>query len=79
MTDTFEQAVCKLEEALYGPDGELRPVDRIEFEPLDSGQVKWSIWEHGRLIYSASGWPDDLTGLLTATKTILELRCGSAP
>jgi len=66
----------RLYEAITDPDGELLPIDRIEIEILDGGQIRWNVRQDGQLLHSLAGWPDDLPGLLTATKTLIELRCG---
>lgn len=65
----FDQAVAKLEEAITGPDGP----NRIEFELLDGGGVKWNLWHDSRRLYSATGHATDIAGFLAASRMLLEM------
>lgn len=67
---TLDQAVDKLEALITGPGGELLP-DRIEFERLEGGRVRWNLWQGSRRLYSAAGRASDLPGLMAASQMIL--------
>ena len=73
MPQTVDEAVEQLERALAGPSGELVQVDRISFERTGPGLVRWTLWQAGRLLYSASGRPGDLAGFLACTNVLLQV------
>ena len=70
----FNLAVDRMYSAVTDANGELQPIDRMEFEVLDGGGLRWSLWVDGRRIYSASGQADDADGFLAATKIMLAMR-----
>jgi hypothetical protein len=70
----FDAALQKLQGAITDPAGDLRPITRIDFEVLDGGQVRWTIWQDQRRLYTASGHATDVTGFLAASRMILEMR-----
>ena len=65
-----EAAVQKLMAAITDEAGELRPIGRIEIEPVGR-QVRWTIWGDGLLLYTATGRAEDVDGFLSATQMIL--------
>lgn len=73
--EQYNQAVEKLETAITTPAGDLRPITRIEFEPIGR-QVRWTIWENDRRLYTSTDQAADIDGFLTATKMILRMRAG---
>lgn len=71
MQTDLNEAIERLENALTGPDGELIPIERIEFERIGR-QVRWSLFaQGGRRLYAATDQAGDLTGWLTATGMLL--------
>ena len=70
----FHGALDRMVSALTGADGELLPIDRVEFEVLDGGGLRWNLWADRRRIYSAGGQADDADGFLTATRIMLAMR-----
>ena len=69
----FESAVERLTQAVTDEHGELRPITRIDFEPLGA-QIRWTIWQDATRLHSLTGAASDLPGILTATKMLLEKR-----
>lgn len=70
----FNAAVAKMEAAVTDQAG-LRPITRIDFEPIGH-QVRWTIWEGERRLYVATSTPDDIDGFLAASRFMLRVRCG---
>lgn len=72
MPNDVDAMVEKLERALTGPDGNLVRVDRIEFERIGRGLVRWSLFSGGRRIYTATDRPGNLAGWLTCSNVLLQ-------
>ena len=68
----FESRVQLLEQVLVDHEGNLRPIERIDFEVL-GGQVRWSVWSAGQRLQSLTTRIDDVAGLLEASKLILQM------
>ena len=62
-------------EILIDETGELRPIERISFEPLGS-KVRWSVYSEGRLLQAFTTTMDDVGELLEATGLFLATATG---
>ena len=59
-----------LEAALDPPEGAV-DVTKIEFEVLDNGTPRWTLWNYERRLYSATLDRDELVAALQASAVLL--------
>ena len=75
MDSELETKIAQFAAILNDEQGNPRPIERIEFEPLGR-QVRFTIWSQGTRLQSITAAMRDLDGLLEATKLILACETG---
>lgn len=63
-----------LQEALDGPDG-MADVTKIEFEVLESGAMRWVLWDNHRRIFTATFDHTELVNALKMSGVLLWTMC----
>lgn len=68
----------QLERALMGLDGPA-DVTKIDVEVIDASRFRWTIYSHGRKIFSAAGRREDLAGMAWSTEALIGMALGVRP
>lgn len=67
-----ETKIAELTAKLIDENGDLRPIERIEFEPIGRS-VRYTLWSGGRRLQTVTAPSGDLVGLLKATQIFLAI------
>jgi hypothetical protein len=70
-----EAKIAELMAVLTDETGNLRPIERIEFEPIGS-KIRYTLWSNGRRLQTVMAPAGDVVGLLKATQIFLAVATG---
>jgi hypothetical protein len=69
----------ELGQALVDAAGAPRTIERVTFEPLPTGEFRWSIWCDGEEVFADLLPAADLGGMLNVSSVLLRTALGEPP